>query len=467
MVKDILSSKMSMSKLSQIFKHRRSKSQGGEAESDAFDFLNKRNLHSPSVPPQASKDHEIFDIAPPYNPHYPPQEIASSSDEESNIDFESLGAKSKIKPEDINNTLKAFMVRKIEPKIASLQAEIVQANKKLGKLNSLSSRFDDDRMAERIITPPETLPTVKTGVDRNAKVKHLFSHVPNFNPNESSIRDWLLNINSAVDNADYLLSEGELKQVIITRLNDKITSMLSPWEKDKNELYRDLIHHFDVSETPEQAQAKLCTLKPDKKVHNLFEFLYESKRLLKLCPTADPRLFTMALYNFLPVDIEKELREKISNYKAHNEDKYPEMTQIIRYIMNHKDRINDHIEEQIRQKRIRAVNIKEVEKPAEKAKPQKRWCETCKKESHNTEQCFRNAVCLKCGRKGHDINVCRNRGCLFCGHTSHSRKSCAWYKDENLSSAPCSFCKKFSGLSLYHEETACIVRPSLEKNSKN
>ena len=39
-------------------------------------------------------------------------------------------------------------------------------------------------------------------VDCNSKGKHLFSHIPHFDPHESSIRDWHLNVDSAINNAN-------------------------------------------------------------------------------------------------------------------------------------------------------------------------------------------------------------------------------------------------------------------------
>ena len=452
-------------RLNSIFGHKRSKSQGGEVDDDTLDFLESRNLTSP---PQSM-------AFKPLDPVRPPPYVPSAHDTDfSDSDLERLGedewgangAKKKNKKGDIRAMVRSVVKNTYEPKIASLQNELNETKANLGLLKTVQSEFDYDSNKDRLVAPPETLSTIDAGkgVDRNAKVKHLFNHIPKFDPVTSSIREWLLNFNSAVNNADYLLTEGELKQVIITRLDDKTQAMLSPWERNKTQLYNDLINHFDKSETPEQAQTKLCTLKPDKRLHNLFEFFYEAKRLLRLCPSEDPRLFTMALYNFVPSDIAEEMKERIKKYKALSGEKYPDINEIIRFVVRHRDKIDDFIEDQVKASK-RVIRNVQVEKPTQ-AEPKPK-CIHCNRKGHSSEDCFTIRICSRCGKKGHNSEVCRGRGCLKCGNFSHLVDNCDIYPHEQPSDSYCEYCKKLNGLILYHNESVCIVKPLMLSRPKN
>ena len=453
-------------KIHSIFGHRRSKSQGGEVDLDTIDFLANKNLTSP---PPSMNFNPLDPLQPP--PYVPSVHAADFSDSDvEKLDdehWEALGAKKKSKP-NVGALVRSIVAKTVEPKFVSLQKELEEEKKKLRLLNRVQSNFDYDFSTDREIKPPDTLATIDAsrGVDRNAKIKHLFNHIPKFDPSESSVREWLQNFNSAVNNADYMLTEGELKQVIITRLNDKTRAMLSPWERNKTQLYEDLINYFDRSETPEQAQTKLCTLKPDKRLHSLFEFLYEAKRLLKLCPTEDPRLLTMALYNFVPPDLEQEIKERIKKYKAFSGEKYPDITEIIKFAVSHRDKIDDFIEEQLKlNRRVRSV---QVEKNVTEIQPQgKPQCMNCNRTGHYSKDCYSIKICQRCGKKGHKSEVCRTRGCVKCGNTNHTKAECDIYPNDQPSTSYCGYCKQLNGLSLYHNENVCIVKPLMLSRPKN
>lgn len=453
-----------------MFKHKRSKSQGGETDLDSIDWFNKSSKGSAPTElyePEFGPIDPIVDL-PPF-PRVLPKEFTETEVDEQEGD--SLGAKKK-KKKGIESIVRSVIIQHYEPRIESLQQEVEQAREKLAHLNTVSKSFHYDAKKDKLILPPETIRSVDAAksVDRNAKVKHLFSHIPHFDPNDSSIRDWLENVNSAVNNADYKLTEGELKSIIITRLSDKVRAMLSPWERTKKELYDDLVSHFDKSETPEQAQTKLCTMKPDKRVHTLFEFFYEAKRLLKLCPTQDPRLFTMALSSFVPEEIDRQIKEKILKYKAHGgEDSYPDINDIINFVVSHRDRIDDYLEEQVKGgKKIRSVNAVEG-KTRNRATDRTYECVHCRRPNHKSEDCYSLRICLRCGRKGHEASVCKNKGCIKCGKATHVYTKCDLYPEDMcaVSTAPCSFCKKLNGLPLMHPESVCVVRSVMEKATKN
>ena len=456
----------SIDSISKLF-HRRSKSQGGEAESDSLDFLTK------SLKGSAQTDMPDLDFKPIDPISSPPSNVTKFFEDSSDTDSEVVGgAKKKKRKKSIEKVVRTILTKSIEP----LQTELEKAQKKLAHLNSVSGSFHYDANRDRLIHPPETIKSVDAvrSVDRNAKVKHLFSHIPPFDPHDSSIRDWLLNVNAAVNNADYKLTDGELKSVIITRLNDKTRAMLSPWEKSKKEIYDDLVSHFDKSETMEQAQTKLCTMRPDKRIHNLFEFLCEAKRLLRLCPTEDPRMFTMALCNFVPKEVENQIKEKILRYKAHEGEKsYPDVNEIIKFAVINRDKIDDYIEEQVKiNKKVRTVQVEsQAPPPAQQTPPPKPKysCSHCNRKGHNSEDCFNLAICTLCGRKGHNDKVCRNKGCLKCGKLNHTYAECFTYPktESGLSTRPCRHCVKLHGMKLYHFEDKCLIRSVMDTKKKN
>ena len=442
----------------------RSKSEG--RETDRSDFLRP---DPPIVARPSSKGGGFrpigVDQGGPYVPSAPPSHIDSSStDEESDI------------PEDFwNKNVKGKhlkkMVLNIFQDIATPRFQAVDTQ--LSSLKHASNRFSRSSVRTGDIEPPDTAPdsSIVGGLDRSAKLGRVFQNVPIFKQKDGNVREFLQSLRAKVLAQSYLkITDSELKSIILDKLSPEVCRVIDAYEPSLNvkDIFKRLTTHFDDSESPGEAQQKLCALKPNLECSTFAQFRAEAGRLAAICQPCDPQLYIMGLLNFLPPVIVKDLKDNVLHYQSiHGKGAHPSIEELLEFLAPYRREIDSFLEGILKDKKSKVFRSIQAPEEEDGRKGRNVTCSKCRRPGHSQDTCWKDALCNICGRKGHVGQVCRAPRCKLCGNRNHNTENCSLYPDVKVVKDPCPHCVTLHGSALFHDKSKCLMRELVSGLQKN
>lgn len=324
------------------------------------------------------------------------------------------------------------------------------------------------------IRPPKCLvkSTNVTSLDRFTKLERLFRSVPTFDNKDISIRDFLLELQTVVNDLGCNVTEGEFKYLLLNKIHPKIKTVLmaSHSTSTLEGIYEHLLNIYDNTSSERDVFSSLVGSKQH--FNSLKEYLEYTLKLLSTIKSTKES--TNALLHNLKLHLPPRIYDKITDFSDRYEalkKETPPVERIINILYSNRDTIDKHFASKTPNK------FNEVKLDIEK-------CGYCHKEGHNEKNCFKKSVCTKCNTMGHNANFCRQNKpvcakcarvghltaecrarCRLCNALTHNSVHCPVYTNIEPAQAYCNKCYERINLKLYHPTHQCKNFLGAAKNS--